>query len=132
MNLITLRNDPHARQFAKFVIVGLMTTLINFTVYGLLLLAGIHYLRAAVIAFAIATLNSYTFNRRWTFRAGAHRTERLVKFTAVQLVGLTINLLLLFWLVENFALNKFLAQVLANSLVVVTGFVGNKFWTFRS
>ncbi len=122
----------HARQFVKFVLVGIATTALNFTIYAGLLYFGVHYLPAATIAFLIATLNSYTFNRSWTFRAGAHRNEYLLKFTVIQLIGLSINLVVLAYLVESFDLNKLLAQVIANAFVVLSNFLGNKFWTFRA
>ena len=126
-------SNPHAQQFIKFVIVGALTTLVNFAIYATLVLVGVFYLYAAVIAFVVATLNSYTFNRRWTFRAGRHSRGKLFRFTLVQLVGLGVNLGVLAILVENlgFGHHKLIAQVIANAFVVLTNFLGNKFWTFR-
>lgn len=125
--------NRHARQFVKFVLVGVLSTLINFAIYAVLVLNHFNYLGAATIAFIIATLNSYTWNRRWTFRAGPHRNERLLKFFLVQLVGLTINLLILSFLVEYGGLedHKLVAQIIANAFVVLSNFLGNKFWTFQ-
>lgn len=135
----SIRHNLHARQFVKFVLVGGLTTVINFLIYGILLLGfNVHYLPAATIAFILATLNSYTFNRRWTFRAGAHRHSRLAKFVVVQLFGLAINLTVLAFLVEHVALGSFqfedhklIAQVISNGFVVLSNYTGNKFWTFR-
>lgn len=132
LSIAAIRRDKHARQFVKFVLVGLTTTAINFTVYGLLLIVGVYYLTAAVISFSVATLNSYTWNRIWTFRAGRHHIGKLAKFTVVQLLGLSFNLVGLWLLVEYAGLHEFPAQVLANGVVVMSNFVGNKFWTFRS
>lgn len=128
-----INQSPHAREFVKFGIVGALTTAINFTIYSVLVLAGVYYLLAAVIAFVIATLNSYTFNRRWTFRAGEASRRQLMKFTSVQLLGLTLNLIVLALLVEygGFQDHKLMAQLLANSIVVASNFTGNKLWTFR-
>ncbi len=131
MNIATLTQDRHARQFVKFTLVGAMTTAINFAVYGVLLWLDVFYITAAVFAFVFATLNSYTFNRIWTFRAGKHRTRKLVKFILVQTTGLTLNLIGLAVLVEVVGVHAFPAQVIANGLVVLSNFAGNKFWTFR-
>ncbi|HEY8108611.1 MAG TPA: GtrA family protein [Patescibacteria group bacterium] len=132
VSIAAIRRDKHARQFVKFVLVGLLTTAINFAVYGALLVLGVYYLTAAVASFSIATLNSYTWNRIWTFRAGKHRIGKLAKFTTVQLVGLTVNLIVLWLLVERTGMHEFPAQVLANGTVVASNFIGNKFWTFRA
>jgi putative flippase GtrA len=81
----------------------------------------------------VATLNSYTFNRKWTFRAGPHRHARLLKFIVVQMIGLGINLGVLALLVEygGFEDHKLLAQLISNCFVVGSNFLGNKFWTFK-
>ncbi len=128
-----ISQNPHARQFVKFVLVGGLSTLINFAIYAVLVLNHVDYLLAATVAFIVATLNSYTWNRRWTFRAGPHRHERLVKFTVVQLVGLAINLLILTFLIEHVGLqdHKLIAQLIANAFVIISNYLGNKFWTFR-
>jgi putative flippase GtrA len=129
--LATLTSDRHFRQFAKYVIVGLATTALNFAVYVVLLYLGVHYLPAAVVAFVTATLNSYTFNRIWTYRAGAHTHIRLAKFATIQIIGLSVNLAVLATLVEQFDVHKLLAQLVANGCVVMVTFLGNKLWTFR-
>jgi putative flippase GtrA len=129
---LTIHRDARARQFIKFVLVGIMTTALNFVIFAICLKLGLHYLPAAIVAFAIATINSYTWNRIWTFRAGKHRNERLAKFTVVQLVGLSINLVVLSFLVESFSMNELVAQLLANGFVVLSNFTGNKLWTFRA
>ncbi len=130
--VLTIHRDVRARQFVKFVLVGAMTTALNFVIFAICLKLGLHYLPAAIVAFAIATINSYTWNRIWTFRAGKHRNERLAKFTVVQLVGLSINLVALSFFVESFGMNELLAQLLANGFVVLSNFTGNKLWTFRA
>lgn len=115
------------------MVVGVSTTILNFAVYAVLVLLGVQYLAAALVAFMIATANSYTFNRRWTFQAGAHTGSRLSKFVVIQLIGLGVNLLMLTLLVEHGGLSdhKLLAQLIANAFVVVSNFLGNKFYTFR-
>lgn len=130
--VLTIHRDARARQFIKFVLVGVMTTALNFVIFAICLKLGLHYLPAAIVAFAIATINSYTWNRIWTFRAGKHRNKRLAKFTIVQLVGLSINLVVLSFLVETFSMSELVAQLLANGFVVLSNFTGNKLWTFRA
>lgn len=126
-----LKANPHAQQFIKYGVVGLSSTAINFALYAALLALGFHYLAAAVLAYTVATVNGYVLNSRWTYRAGTHTNTRFLKFSTIQLSGLAVNLLVLAFLVETFALNELLAQLVANAFVVLTTFGGNKFWTFR-
>ena len=54
-------------QFVRFCAVGASGYAVNFAVYATLLLAGLHYLAAAAIAFLVAAASNFLFNRTWTF-----------------------------------------------------------------
>lgn len=127
-----LARRPDSQQFMKFGIIGLSSTALNFLLYSAMVLNDVPYLLAALISFTLCTFYGYTLNRRWTFQMERGR-KRLVKFFVVQTVGLIINLVALAILVEfaGFGEHKLIAQLLANSLVVFSNFLGNKFWTFR-
>ena len=113
---------PGLRQFIKFCLVGLSSTLISaglfsWFVYGIhldrLLLAWLQrwpslqhvadqfqlYIQvAALIAFAFAVTNGYFWNSRWTFRQTDREGERrrFVKFVLVNIVGLVLNQIIVF------------------------------------
>lgn len=135
----TVSQNPHARQFVKFVLVGSTTTVIYLGLLFVLLQdpfgIRIIYPVAVTLAFIPATLNSYFFNRRWTFRAGPHRHEMLVKFFTIQSASFIINLTVIAFLIEQMGFEtqnqKFIAAIIGNGFVVATNFLGNKFWTFR-
>ena len=55
-------------QFVRFCAVGASGYAINLAVYAALLVAGLHYLGAAAIAFLVAAASNYLLNRTWTFR----------------------------------------------------------------
>lgn len=129
---LAISRDKHVRQFTKFVLVGVLSTIISFILYVLFLRLGLHYLTASAIAFGIATLNGYTWNRIWTYRAGGYRHHQLAKFAIIQAVGLAVNLSVLYLAVEFIHLHKLLAWLIANGCAVPAAFIGNKFWTFRT
>ncbi len=135
----TLSQNPHARQFVKFVLVGCTTTVIYLGLLFVLLHdpfgIRIIYPLAVTLAFIPATLNSYFWNRRWTFRAGPHRNEMLVKFFTIQTTSFIVNLTVIAFLIERAGFEtqnqKFLAAVIGNCFIIAVNFLGNKFWTFR-
>lgn len=86
-----------AYQFYKFVLVGVLNTLLDLAVLnGLIVLTDIaigwHFSIFKGVSFAIAVTNSYFWNKFWTFR---HREGRRIaefsQFLAVSLVGLGVN-----------------------------------------
>lgn len=135
----TLTQNRSARQFVKFVLVGCSTTAIYLGLLFILLHdpLGIRiiYPVAVTLAFIPATLNSYFFNRRWTFRAGPHRNEMLVKFFTIQTASFVVNLVVIAFLIEQMGFEtqnqKFVAAVIGNCFIIATNFIGNKFWTFQ-
>jgi len=121
-------------QAFKFAIVGVINTLINLVLLYLLTeFLGIHYLVSAFFAFVVANLNSFILNKIWTFKESIkHKAaSRYVKFIAVSVTALAVNLIFLYVLVEFFRVWYMFAQVLAVLLNFLINFFGNKIWTFR-
>ncbi len=120
------------RQFLKFATVGGFNALISLATYALLLLAGVWYVVATILAYAIAMLVGYTLNRRWTFRAGAFQASTLVKYLCVQLAGLGMNVGLLVLFVELVGVAEFPAQLLTLPAVASFSFLASRRWVFRA
>jgi len=102
MNLDRLKSTArdHLPEFLKFGTVGGVGTLINLAIfYGLVDVAGLHANFGAVVAFAVAVTNNYVLNHLWTFRRQTASTplnlRTYLRFVAVSLVGLAVNLVVL-------------------------------------
>ena len=86
----------------RFGVVGALNTLVDFSVLNLLLVVfavkgSIPLLVCNATSFTVANLNSYLFNKRWTF--GDHRRGTLgqfLLFVFFSLGGLAVNSLILF------------------------------------
>lgn len=148
------------RQFVKFCIVGLSSTLIDYGIYLLLteildfqqrtgLSMALARLLAQSISFAFAVSNGFFWNNKWTFRAGemdgTHR--RYGKFILTNLIGLSLNLAILSavaHLVAATPLVDYLRRLVhlndpagligktaATAIVVFWNFLASKFWTFK-
>ncbi|MFY9457568.1 MAG: GtrA family protein [Candidatus Spechtbacterales bacterium] len=84
-------------QFYKFILVGVLNTLLDLAVLnGLIVLTGIaigwHFSLFKGASFTIAVVNSYFWNKFWTFRKkGGVGASEFGQFLAVSLVGLGIN-----------------------------------------
>lgn len=120
-------------QLIKFGAVGASGFVVNLVVYSLAVhQADIHYLVAAVIAFCIAVLNNFYWNRHWTFKAGdGHAGFQAARFFVVSLIALGFNLLLLKAFVAA-GMEKVPAQAVAVILVTPVNFIGNKLWSFSA
>lgn len=130
--LASLRSVRNWQQLGKFCVVGAVGYGINVGIYRVLLAGGVHYLLAATISFLVAVTSNYTWNRLWTFRdQRGHVGVQGMRFFAVSVAALAVNLAALDLLVHVGGLGKFLANAIAIPLVTPLNFVGNKLWSFR-
>jgi putative flippase GtrA len=119
-------------QLFKFGVVGGTGYVVNLIVFALLTeTLGIHHIIAAVLSFAVAVLNNFLLNRHWTFQATeAHAGFQAARFFAVSVLGLGVNIVLLYLLVDVASAPELPAQAVAVAGAMPFNFLGNKLWTF--
>lgn len=135
------RPPNELRRFLRFGLVGLSATLLDFTVLtALKYFFGWPTLLANLISYSCGALNSYTLNRRWVFpeTKGRHSLVQLSQFISINLVGLLLNMVLLFLLeipcarlLANAAYSYIPAKIGATLLVFLWNFFANRYWTFN-
>ena len=125
------RRAPWA-QVARFAAVGVSGYVVNLAVYWVALRAGLDYRAAATLAFAVALINNFVWNRLWTFpdSTGAIGGQA-ARFVVVSTAAFLLSLALLSVLVRDLAAPKLLAQAVAIVAVTPISFLANKLWSFR-
>ncbi len=133
-------------QLAKFGMVGVLNTTIDFGVLNVLSWAtgitkGVGVTVIALISFTLAITNSFFWNRFWTFRQKGTKDVGVegAKFFVVSLIGAGINAVIvytvsthiqpLFGLSEQLWLNA--AKLVSTFCVFTWNFVGYKYWAFK-
>ncbi len=69
-------------QAARFIITGVLSAVVDFGLYVLLLALGLHVNLAKTLSFIAGTTTAYLINRRWTFQAPPSRA----RFVAVMVL----------------------------------------------
>lgn len=129
---IAARRPASWLQLFKFGLVGGSGYLINLAVFAVLSgSVGLHHVAAAIGAFCVAVTNNFLLNRHWTFAAGeGHAGFQAMRFFAVSIAALLINLVALEALVSYASLGDLSAQAIAVAIAMPFNFLGNKLWTF--
>ncbi|MBU2101653.1 GtrA family protein [Patescibacteria group bacterium] len=84
-------------QIGKFIVVGGLNTFVDFAVLNLLisltgLTAGLPFTLFKTLAFTVAVINSYYWNKYWTFEAVQTKDKKeFLEFLIVSLVSLGVN-----------------------------------------
>lgn len=121
-------NDKLVKQIMKFVLIGGTAFLIDFSIYCLLTeWLSIHYLIAATISFIISLIFNYFYSIYWVFEVGKKQTAKeLTLFIILSVIGLGINQIMLYLLVEWMMIHHILAKIIATFVVMVYNFITRK------
>ena len=119
--------------FIKFSIVGVFNTGVHYGVFYFLYNSmGMYHLAASGVGYCTGVLNSYVWNKLWTFRRrGSNIREEFSRFLVINFLSLGINLAVMAMLVEVMSVRPTIAQLPAIAFALVVNFLGNRFWTFR-
>ncbi|WP_282935704.1 GtrA family protein [Paenibacillus sp. RC67] len=120
------------QRLVRFSIVGVMNSGIDLSVFALLSYLGTHYLIAQCISFLCGVLNSYTFNRSWTFQQKGKVDKR--EFTKFFMLNLVV-LLFTSWVLSILYTEASLPLLICKLASAVSGaflnFAGSRLWVFR-
>jgi putative flippase GtrA len=128
-----MRRPHNWIQLGKFLAVGASGYAVNLAVFtaavhGL----RVHHLIAATMAFAVAVMNNFWWNRHWTFDAGeGHAGFQAARFFGVSVAAFLIQATILELLIDFASFPKVAAQAVSLVAAMPVNFVGNKLWSFR-
>ncbi len=140
------------KQFLKFGAVGVLNTLVDLGVLTILIYfeptgkAGLLYALFKAIAFIVANINSYVFNKFWTFREDGGQKRTTVEFSEyflVSLIGMLINVSVASLVVNYFLIYEYhpvlavlqkpwpqISALFGTAFGLVWNFLGYKFLVF--
>lgn len=119
-------------KFLKFGVVGVSGTVVDFGITWLLKeKAKINKYVANGVAYMCGATSNYFFNRYWTFADNSPDVlMQYLTFLSVSTVGLGLNTLIIYILVNRFKQNFYLSKVAATLLVLLWNFGANTVLTF--
>jgi len=120
-----------AGQVIRFAMVGVLNTLISIVVYLMCIKLGMHYAVATAIGQVAGLVNSYIWNKKFTFKSGEKSVAEIIKFVLVYAVQYAANVGIVFVLINKAGLTKDIAGPIATIICTAISFVGHKFWSFK-
>ena len=96
--------------FIKFCLVGATNVIISYTAYFILLRLGLYYLLATTIAYVVGILNGYIWSSKFVFKKNKS-INNMMKFFAVYISSLFINLGIMYICVDIYNMNKLIAPI---------------------
>lgn len=117
-------------QFSRYAIVGLASNAIGYVLYIALTRLGLGPKLAMSLLYGIGILQTFLFNKRWTFgHRGAHGSV-FARYCFVYGLGYAVNLLALILLVDQAGLQHQWVQGVMILVVAVLLFTAQRYWVF--
>ena len=125
-------NEAFILKFIKFCLVGFTGVFVDFGITFVCkeFLKVQKYVSNA-LGFSIAATTNYFLNRVWTFQShNPHVGLEFTRFFMIALIGLGINLLILWTMTGKFKVNFYVSKLAATLLVTIWNFLINAYFTF--
>jgi putative flippase GtrA len=147
--IAVLRNPVERGRFFKFMVVGAMGAVLDFTIANLLThFLGMDLVPAGTISLACAIVSNFVWNRYWTYPESRSRAlaHQLGMFTMVNVAGVAIRIPVLHYVEpllqrafsgnlggapfsEDFAARN-VTLAIAVGIVMLWNFFVNRYWTY--
>ena len=118
------------RQFLRYVVVGLASNAIIYAVYLVLTRLGMGPKLAMSLLYCMGVLQTFVFNKKWSFRFEGAATPALVRYATAYAAGYVVNLLALMLFVDQIGLPHQWVQGVMIVVVAVMLFLAQRYWVF--
>jgi putative flippase GtrA len=130
----TLPSPVWLEQAAKFLSVGILNTALDASLYFVLTRwLGFSTLQtlAKGISYGAGILNSFYWNKSWTFKSDAGTVATFVPFVLANLAALAINASIMHLCLNALGLHEIVSLALATGITFLWNFAISKFLIFK-
>lgn len=115
-------------QIAKFGVVGIIATLIDYILLFILTdVFKIYYMTSSIISFSVSLIFNYIVSIKWVFNVEHKQTYKDgLLFLIFSLIGLWINQEVMYLTVEKLGIYYMISKIFATGIVMVWNFITRK------
>ena len=132
-SITTTSPSKISNQGLKYVVVGLITLVIDFGVTWLLL-PSMHLVIANSLGFLLANIINFLLAHRWVFQSEVPTTQSThiyIAVLAISLVGLALSDLIVWLAISQWQMPFLISKILAAILGLVWNFGARKIWIYK-
>lgn len=116
----------------RFLMVGCINTVVGYGAFALLIVFGVQYLIANTVSTIIGVINSYLWNRFFTFKSKNKAVSEICRFAFVYFVSYCVSMLFLWVVVGHLHVNTYLAGALNIIVTTLISWFGHKNFSFKA
>ena len=120
------------RQEFRFLLVGVLNTIVGYGIYAILVFFHIHYLIANTLSTVLGVLHSYVWNRYFTFQSKAKKGKEFLKFASVYVISYLIGTCTLYLFHQYLHIGTYVAGLINLVITTCVSYFGHKYFSFYS
>ena len=117
------------KQIGRFLVVGGLAFLVDYGVLWTMVdLLKANYLVASTLSFSVSVIFNYALSSIWVFESAGNGNQigNFVIFVAMSVVGLLLNLAIMWFAVDALELYYLVAKVGSTGIVMIYNFISRK------
>lgn len=123
-------------ELIKYLIIGILTTVINYIAFVILVNSFKLEMHASnIIAWIISVIFAYFTNKLFVFESKSFKPNIIIKeistFGAARIFSLLLEELILYVFVNKLGMEKLIIKLIANVIVIAVNYVLSKFIIFK-
>ena len=131
-HLSVLFNKETLVQFAKCVVQGLATFVLDAGLLYVITEAGLHYLLSSAIAYIIVLCVHFYSTKKFIFKTCSRPLhQEMALYFGIALVSLALTELLMYLFTDGFGIYYIFSKFLSTGVVLVWSFSARKFWLYK-
>ena len=116
----------------RFILVGLVSNVVLYLIYLGLTSVGLGPKLAMSLAYVIGVVQTFHFNRAWSFRYRGALHGAFTRYILTYIFGYFFNLSILWFAVDHLQFPHQIVQAVAIIVVATSLFLLNKYWVFAA
>ena len=118
--------------FKRFVIIGVVSNIINFTFYTLIFLIFSNIVVSSVVGYSLGGLSSYYFGKVWVFESEqVFKLSEMFKFMLIYIIGGLGMTLIIIWLNQDLNIDYQISWIGGAIFAIINNYLGSKYIVFK-
>ena len=129
--MVSKRKNTTTSQLIRFGVVGIISTLLNYLIFWVLVEIGAVYWISMVGGYLSGVAIGYKLNKVWTFHSQS-KTSHFLMYLSLYLCSLLVGLVSIIGMVEILNIQPKIANIIVIFITATINFLGSKLGVFRS
>jgi len=118
--------------FKRFVIIGIVSNILNFTFYTLIFLIFSNIVVSSVVGYSLGVLSSYYFGKVWVFESEqVFKLSEMFKFMLIYIIGGLGMTLIIIWLNQDLNIDYQISWIGGAIFAIINNYLGSKYIVFK-